>query len=139
MGFNPEPTKHAQEVIFSGKTQTEYHLPLTFYNNKVSETNSQKHSGAVLNNRLSFEDHLKMILNKVNKNIGLLCKLQNILPRSALLTIYKFFIRPHLHYGDIIYGQSYSVSFHQKLEVIQYSARLAITGAFRGFSREKLY
>ena len=139
MSFNPDPSNQAQEVIFSRKTKKEYHPPLAFNKSNVSKTNSQKHLGAVLDNRLSFEDHLKMILNKVNKNIGLLCKLQNILPRSALLTIYKFFIRPHLHYGDIIYGQSYSVSFHQKLEVIQYSARLAITGAFRGFSREKLY
>ena len=63
-----------------------------------------------------------MILNKVNKTIGLLCKLQNIPPRSALLTIYKSFIRPHLDYGDIIYDQAYNASFHQKLELLQYNA-----------------
>ena len=51
------------------------------------ETNSQKHLGVVLDNRLSFEDHLKMILNKVNKTIALLRKLYNILPRSALRII----------------------------------------------------
>ena len=73
-----------------------------------------------------------MILNKVNKTIGLLRKLQNILPRSALLTIYKSFIRPHLDYGDIIYDQAYNASFHQKLELLQYNACLAITGAIRG-------
>ena len=103
------------------------------------ETNSQKHLGVVLDNRLSFEDHLNMILNKVNKTIELLRKLQNILPRSAQLTIYKSFIRPHLDYGDIIYDQAYNASFHQKLELLQYNACLAITGAIRGTSREKLY
>ena len=102
MSFSPDPSKQPQEVIFGRKSKKEYHPPLTF-NNNVSETNSQKHLGAVLNNRLSFEDHLKMILNKVNKTIGLLRKLQNILPRSALLTICKSFIRLHLDYGDIIY------------------------------------
>ena len=101
MSFNPDPSKQAQEVIFSRKTKKEYHPPLTFNNNNVLETNSQKYLGVVLDNHLSFEDHLKMILNKVNKTIGLLCKLQNILPRSALLTIYKSFIRPHLDYSDI--------------------------------------
>ena len=80
-----------------------------------------------------------MITNKVNKTIGLLRKLQNILPRSALLTIYKSFIRPHIDYGDIIYGQAYNTSFHQKLERLQYNACIAITGAIRGTSREKLY
>ena len=77
--------------------------------------------GVVLDNRLSFEDHLKMILNKVNKTIGLFRKLQNILPRFALLIIYKSFIRPHLDYGDIIYDQAYNASFHQKLELLQYN------------------
>ena len=80
-----------------------------------------------------------MILNKVNKTIGLLRKLHNILPRSALLTIYKSFIRPHLDYGDIIYGQGYNASFHQKLDFLQYNVCLAMTGAIRGTSREKLY
>ena len=80
-----------------------------------------------------------MILSKVNKTIGLLCKLHNILPRSALFTIYKSFIRPHLDYGDIIYAQAYNALFHQKLELLQYNVCLAITGAIRGTSREKLY
>ena len=139
MSFNPDPGKQAQEVIFSRKTKKEYHPPLAINNNNVSETNSQKHLGVVLDNRLSFEDHFKMIINKVNKTIGLFHKLQNILPRSLLFTIYKSFIRPHIDYGDITYEQAYNTSFHQKLERLQYNACLAITGAIRGTSREKLY
>ena len=61
------------------------------------------------------------------------------LPRLPLLTIYKSFIRPHLDYGDVIYDQAYNVSFHQKLESIQYNSALAITSAIRGTSTEKLY
>ena len=78
-------------------------------------------------------------MNKVNKTIGLLRKLQNILPRESPLTIYKSFVRPHLDYGDVIYDQQYNNSFHQKLESIQFTAALAITGAIRRSSREKLY
>ena len=135
MSFSP--SKQAQEVVFSRKTKKEYHplTPFTF-NNNVSETNLQKHLGVFLNNYLFFENHLKMILSKVNKTIGLLCKLHNILPRSALFTIYKSFIRPHLDYGDITYVQVYNASFHQKLELLQYNACLAITGVIKGTSRE---
>ena len=66
-------------------------------------------------------------------------KLQAFLPRQSLVTVYKAFIRPHLDYRDIIYDQTYNESFHQKIESIQYNATLAITGAVRGTSREKLY
>ena len=47
--------------------------------------------------------------------------------------------RPYLDYGDVIYDQRYNNSFHQELESIQYNATLAITGAIRCCSREKLY
>ena len=92
-----------------------------------------------MDNRLTFDKHLTSVSNKIIKTIGLLRKLQNILPRPVLLTIYKSFIRPHLDYGDIIYDQAYNLSFHQKLESIQYNATLALTGLIRGSSREKLY
>ena len=74
-----------------------------------------------------------------NKITGLLRKLQNTLPRTSLITIFKSFIRPHLDYGDIIYDRAYNTSFHQNIESIQYNAALAITGTVRGTSREKLY
>ena len=41
--------------------------------------------------------------------------------------------------GNIIYDQAYSVSFHRKLESIQYNTDSAITGAIRRISKEKLY
>ena len=75
----------------------------------------------------------------MNKSIALLWKLQTILPRPTLLTIYKAFIRPHLDYVDTIYDQTYNEFFHQKLESIEYNSVLAITQAIRGTSSGKLY
>ena len=92
-----------------------------------------------MDNRLTFDEHLTNVSNKISETIGLLRKLQNIVPRPAPLTIYKCFIRPHLDYGDIIYDQAYNLPFHQNLELIQYNAPLTLTGAIRGSSREKLY
>ena len=99
----------------------------------------KKHLGLTLDNWLTFDEHLTNVSNKISKAIGLLRKLQNILPRPALLTIFKCFIRPHLDYGDIIYDQAYKLFFHQKLESIQYSSALTLTRAIRINSREKLY
>ena len=120
MIFNPDPDKQAQEVIFSRKLRKVCHSPLRFKNN-VSQASSQKLLGLTLDNRFTFDEDLTNVSNKISKTIGLLWKLQNILPRPALLTIYKCFIRPHLDYGDIIYDQAYNLSFHQKVESIQYN------------------
>ena len=77
----------------------------------------------VLETKLDFDLHLKNVQSKVNKTIGLLCKLQNILPRESLIC--KSFIRPHTDYGDKIYDRSYNSSFHQNIESIQYNAIIA--------------
>ena len=139
MSFNPDPKKQAQEVTFSRKSKATSHPPLVFNNNNVMLPASRKHLGIILDTRLSFEKHLETVLCKINKTIGLIRKLQNLLPRSALITLYKAFVRPHFDYGDILYDQARNESFHLKLESIQYNACLAITGAIRGSSREKLY
>ena len=60
------------------------------------------------------------------------------LSRNVLLTIYKSFIRPHLDYGDILYDNPNNENFQSKLEKAQYRACLAITGAIKGTSRERL-
>ena len=76
-----------------------------------------------------------MVFLKISKTLGLLRKLKNLLPRSALLKIYKAFVKLYLDYGHILYDQAYNMSFHHKLESIQYNACLAITGAIRGTSK----
>ena len=43
MSFNPDPSKQAQEVIFSRKVKKPSHPNLTSNNNKVIQTPYQKH------------------------------------------------------------------------------------------------
>ena len=97
--FNPVLTKQAQEVIFSRKLNKPVHPNLTFNNSQVSQTESQKHLGLILDNKLNFNEHLKDVSDKISKTMG------------------------HIH---------------RKLESVQYSACLAITGTIRGTSYEKL-
>ena len=110
-------------------------VPLLFNNANVTWTSSQKQLRIIL----EFDDHLNMVSGKMNKTIGLFCKLQLFLSRATPILIYKTFIRPHLDYGDIVYDQAYDMSFHQKMESIQYNNCVAITGDMRSILKEKLY
>ena len=89
---------------------------------------------------ISYEHHLKFVLNKVKKTIDLLRKFQQSLPRQSLITMYKSFIRPHLDYGDFVYDQAFDKSFHKNLESIQYNVAIEITtGAIRDTSSKKVF
>ena len=62
------------------------------------------------------------------------------MPYSKITFFYiSSFASPHHEYGNIIYGQHYNSSFHQKIEFIQDHKCLAILGAMSGTSKEKLY
>ena len=137
MIFNSDPNKQVQEIIFSRKIKKASYAPLKFNNNSVKQVQFQKHFGVYLENKLDFREHLRNIFEKVNRTIRLLRKLQNKIPRTPLVTIYKFFISPDLDYGDALYDQTFNNSFHEKLKSIQYNAAIAIAGAIRGSSREK--
>ena len=139
MSFNPDPNKTATEVIFSRKKTQHPHPAIYFNNFPISSKPSTKHLGMVLDAKLNFNAHLNDKICKANKGISIIRKLHCELSRKTLITVYKAFIRPHLDYGDVIYDQPNNDSFIKKLESVQYNAALAITGAIKGTSKERLY
>ena len=62
-----------------------------------------------------FKQHIQWILNKTRKIIGSIRKLQPIILRRALLTIFTSFLTPHLDYGDIMYDHTFNEAFQNKL------------------------
>ena len=75
----------------------------------------------------------------MQQNIKTNERLSLALSRKQLLTIYKTFVRSNLDYADIIYDKPFNDVFKEKLEKVQYSAALIITGAIKGTSQERLY
>ena len=54
MCFNPDRIKQNQEIIFNRKIKKNIHRPLVFKNTIVSQTNSQKHLGVILDFKLTL-------------------------------------------------------------------------------------
>ena len=69
MNFNPDPTKQAQEIIFSRKLQNSNLRSLIFNHNIVNSTDSQKYVGIILDSRLDFKEHLEIIFKTVSNII----------------------------------------------------------------------
>ena len=90
---------------------------------------------------------MKKLLEAFDTGLGFESSLPFIL--STLNNLYKIYIRPHLDFGDDVYRGlamkcEYADSFKlnhlmEKLESVQYTAALAIIGAWKGTSLEKLY
>ena len=149
MSFNPDPQKQAVELLLSKKRQEMDHPVILFNNTPVKKVTEHRHIGIILDSKLSFSAHIKSAISKTRRGIGLLKYLSKYLPRHTLNELYKLYVRPHLDYGDVIYHiPAKACEFSQnivlpnlmeKMESVQYSAALAVTGTWRGTSRTKLY
>ena len=61
--------------------------------------------------------------------------------RDVLDQMYKLYVRPHLDYGDLIYHKDDPealLSLTKRLESVQYTAALTVTGARKGTNKSKL-
>ena len=115
MSFNPDVSKQAQEVIFSNKTQNLSRPAVLFHNPPVQRSTVQKYFGIYLDEKVNFNTHITGKICKAIQGVGVIRKLFKSLPRNALLTIHKLFVRPHLDYGDIVYDRPNNESFISKL------------------------
>ena len=58
-----------------------------------------------VDNHLHFRSHIDSIASKISKVVGMLFRLNDILPKEALKTLYSTLLLPHLMYGiEIWYG-----------------------------------
>ena len=121
MIFNPDQSKPIKEVIFSKQTNDINHPDLFFNNFQINRCSHEKHLGLILDEKLSFKKHVDEKINKAMKIIGTIRKLNSMLPRFSLLTIYKSFVRPHLDYGDVIYDQPNLQTFTDKFRQSQFN------------------
>ena len=78
-------------------------------------------------------------MEKPRKVLALIKEFHQLVPRKALLIIYKSFITPNLYFWDVIYHHPNNDSFSDIWKQVQYSPALAITGANKGTSGVKFY
>ena len=147
MLFNPDISKPPIEVIFSTKRKPPNHRPLMFNGALVKKVDEHKHLGLILDSGLTFNSHIDAAIKKANKGIGAIRYMFKYAPRASLEQVYKSNIRPQVEYCDIIFHHSppenpLSKDLNtkmKKIESVQLQAAYAVTGAWKGSSRDKLY
>ena len=103
----------------------------------LEEVSTYPQLGLVLNNHLTWEDHINAAILKSNKKIGLIWRLRNEMPRYITEKICTHYIRPQLEYWSLLYDDSTQELTH-RLEQCQKQAAIACTGAYRRTNTDAL-
>ena len=96
----------------------------------------------ILDSCLNVNSHLREKIISARRGTGVICYLSKCVSHDVLDQMYKLYVRPHLDYGDIMYHKhdpDIKLDFTKNIESTQYSAALAVSGAWHGTSRQKLY
>ena len=96
----------------------------------------------ILDSELNCYSHVKEKIVNARKAIGVIRFMSRYVTREVLDQMCKLYVRPDLDYGNIIYHKydpHMVLDFTKKLEATQYAAALAVSGAWRGTYRDKLY
>ena len=62
--------------------------------------------GIILNENLTWSDHINKISNKISRNIGIINRLKNLLPLKTRITLYNTMVLSYVNYGILMWGHS---------------------------------
>ena len=78
--------------------------PISMNGVRVPACQKHKHLGVVINNSLSWSDHIDDVFTKCARHVGILNSLRKKLSKRCLTRIYKGYIRPRLEYACAVWS-----------------------------------
>ena len=89
---------------------------------QLKEAQCFPYLGLIINQNLTWEDHIEHMRNKINKKLGLLRRIKSCLPLSARITFFNSFVLPLFDYGDIIWGDRGNTTLMAELQILHNKA-----------------
>ena len=89
------------------KKRTPPEINISINNSDIERVSQFTFLGIVLDETLSWKNHITMITNKLSRINGVLHRLKFIFPKNILLTIYKSLFMPHINYGSLVWGNNF--------------------------------
>ena len=98
LSLNVGKTKFSLFHKSGKKYSTHCQLPTLKINNYyIERVNTMKRLGVLLDDNLSWKEHIKYLENKIAINIGLMYRVKPFLDKESLLTLYYYYIHSYLN------------------------------------------
>ena len=107
LSLNVSKTKY---MVFHNRQRNISHIDLNIEINsiKLERVNHFNFLGLIIDEHLSWKQHVCKLANKLSRSIGVMNKLKRYLPSHIMLTLYNTLILPHLQYSILCWGHNAS-------------------------------
>ena len=110
-------------IIFSNR-EVPNNLQIKLGQHTLERQNSGKFLGVILDEKLSFKEHIATTTNKVSKIVGLFYKLKKSFPLEIIYRLYYALIYPHLTYCLLAWGSAKPAYLHPLIMLQKRVARI---------------
>ena len=104
------------------KLNTLEEFTLIIKEKELDRVNSFKYLGVIINENLSWTDHVDYIKTKVSQRLGVLQRIKHLLPRNTRELFVKAMVLPILDYADVTWGDKSNTTLMNKIQLLQNKA-----------------
>ena len=79
-------------------------LALRISNDLIKRVHKAKYLGLVIDDKLSWKEHIGYILTKIRRNIGYNETYQDCIPRDSRILLYRTLVEPYFRYCNTTWG-----------------------------------
>ena len=97
---------------------------MTFNSIKIKRENSIKFLDIIIDENLTWKNHIEVVENKISKNIGVLYRASHLLDFKNLLKIYFSFIHIYISYANIASAVTFKTKLQGILKKQNHAARI---------------
>ena len=109
-------------MLIGGPKKLSYfsEVALSINDRRLDRVNSYKYLGVIINENLTWTDHIENLRSKVLQRLGLLRRIKFFLPRDIRELLVKSTIIPLLDYADVTWGDKANLTrLMKKVQVLQ--------------------
>ena len=115
LSLNVEKTK----CMLFHKRRTPPVINFTINNRDIDRVAQFTFLGIILDENLTWKNHINMISNKLSKINGVLHRLKYIFPKHIMLSVYKSLFMPHMSYGSFVWGHNFDAIYKLQKKAVR--------------------
>ena len=121
--------------ILFGYSKRKKPLHICINDIKIDQTDKTKFLGVIINQTVTWSDHINVVTHKVNKSIGILSRLSRTIPSSVLVSLYQSLVAPYYDYCNIAWAINNSVMLDKVYKTQKRAVRIITNSSFNSHTK----
>ena len=134
LGTNHSTTKFVdvnQDTDSTQDSHTKSKLNIKLDGVSLNRVSSTKFLGVIIDENLTWKNHIDAITKTISRNIGMMTKLRHFVPEKILYSLYCTLVMPYINYGILIWGNTCKTYLDKILKLQKWAMRTVTNSHYR--------